>query len=91
MANSDYFYEMHGYLYTYICLSDGIFHRGAHIVVSRDYSEYTVKLLIMFVYSSLNPKVFSYLLSSIRLLNFSLGYTKLVTPKGKNQHTLRKL
>ena len=29
--------------------------------------------------------------SSVRLLNFSLGCTKLVTPKGKNQHTLRKL
>ena len=30
-------------------------------------------------------------LTSVGLLNFSLGYTKLVTPKGKNQHTLRKL
>ena len=32
-----------------------------------------------------------YVLTSFGLLNFSLGYTKLVTPKGKNQHTLRKL
>ena len=30
-------------------------------------------------------------LMSVRLLNFSLGYTKLVTLVGENQHTLRKL
>ena len=32
-----------------------------------------------------------YILASVRLLNFSLGYTKLVTPSCKNQLTLRKL
>ena len=32
-----------------------------------------------------------YIVASVRLLNFSLGYTKLVTPTGKYQHTLRKL
>ena len=29
--------------------------------------------------------------TSVGSLNFSLGYAKLVTPKGKNQYTLRKL
>ena len=32
-----------------------------------------------------------YCLASVRLLNFSLKYTKIVTPTGKYQHTLGKL
>ena len=31
------------------------------------------------------------ILTFVGSLNFSLGYAKLVTPKGKNQYTLRKL
>ena len=31
------------------------------------------------------------IIASVRLWNFPVGYTKLVTAKGKNQHTLRKL
>ena len=46
---------------------------------------------IHFHSDALKFNMIAYLVASVRLLNFSLGYTKLVTPTGKYQHTLRKL